>query len=266
MYTMIYYYRMIYLFYGTDQKKVGDQVQSIVNALKAKREFAQVFHVYADSFSKDDLEGLQSSGGLFFDKHVFVYKDLLTANKDIREYMTERLAGYISSPHMHIFVEDELDEKDLKGIEKYKEITIKKYNKPFSGVNAADIPKKIFSVVSAIAGLRSLEKDKRTSVQRVNVWKTVDEIRRAGTAPEEFFGILWWRYRSMMQSRGVTQKVSGLTPYSYTEANKLAGAYDKRAEKGALQADMKELLDIYHDAHNGECEMWEALEGWILGA
>ncbi len=261
---MIYYIGMIYLFHGTDQKKTGEQVQSIVQALKAKRELAQVFYIYPDSFSKEAVEGVQSSNGLFFDKHVFVYKDMLQANKDVREYFFEKLAEYVDSPHVHIFMEGEMDEKNLKLIDKHKDIKIKKYDGGLVSSRGADVSKKMFSVVSNVAGLKSLNKEKRSTTQKIRVWKAVDEIRVGGTAPEEFFGILWWRYRSMAQARGVTQKASGLTPYSYTEAKRLVDAYDSLG--GSLfQRDMKILLDIYHDAHNGECSMWEGLEAWVLG-
>lgn len=256
---------MFYLLYGTDQKKVGDQVQGVVNALRAKREFAQVFHIYPDTFAREDLEGIQSSSGLFLDKHVFVYKDLLNANKDTREYMMDKVEEYVSSPHVHIFVEEELDDAQLKAIQKHEGVHIKKYNKPLGSVNSVDVSKKIFSVVSGIANLKSVEPSKRTTAQKINIWKVVDEIREAGTAPEEFFGILWWRYRSTMQVSGATQKASGMTPFSFNEAQKIALSYGKREEKRALKQDMKALLDIYHDSHNGETEMWESLEAWVLG-
>lgn len=225
---------MIYLFYGTDENKIREQVSAIVGTLKQRREFAQVFHIHVDSFSKEHIEGLQASGGLFFDKHVFVYKGLIGGSKDTREYMLEGLKNYITSPHVHIIVEDILDKEHLKKIQKYPEIKIKEYNSRLVQT-PPDISKKMFDTVAAIASLKTLDEKQRTSAKKTGVWLQMDEIRRAGTAPEEFFGILWWKYKTLVQ----TGK--------------------------SVRTDMREILNVYHDAHNGEAEMWEGLEAWVLG-
>ena len=90
----------------------------------------------------------------------------------------------------------------------------------------ADVSKKMFDTVSNIVA----SKKQKSLDKKIQVWKQVDEIRRVGTAPEEFFGILWW-----------------------------AGK-----QKGLSRDDMKTILDIYHDDHNGEASMWEGLEAWVL--
>ena len=35
-------------------------------------------------------------------------------------------------------------------------------------------------------------------------------------------------------------------------------------DKTAFKKDMGDLLNIYQDAHNGEGELWEGLEAWVL--
>ena len=120
----------------------------------------------------------------------------------------------------------------------------------------------MFNIVGMVADLKSLQE--KTTAKKIQVWKTIDELRRNGTRPEEFFGILWWKYKTLMQARNTDQKGSGLTPYAYTQAKKTADTYAKRKDAHALQNDMSTLLIMYHDAHNGESDMWEDLEGWVL--
>lgn len=254
---------MLYFFYGTDQKKIQEQSAAIVDALRKRREFAQVFYIHADTFTKEDIEAMQATNGLFFDKHVFVYRGMLGAHKDIREYVLEHVSGYLSSPHVHIFLEEELDLEHVKMLEKHKDIKIKRYAGPVTATKE-DNSKKLFALVSTIAQIKSLEEEQRTSAKKIGMWKVFDAMRQTGMAPEELFGILWWRYRSIAQARGATQKESGLTPYSYTEAKKIADTYDKRKTKGAFKKDMSDLLNMYQDAHNGEGELWEGLEAWVL--
>lgn len=249
---------MLYLLHGTNQKKIQQQAQSIVDSLRAKREFAQVFYIHADTFDPGNIEGQQNTQGLFFDKHIFVYKHLIAATKEPREYILNNIKEYIASAHLHMIVEAEVEDKYLKELEKHKEIVVKKFDGGITKVGREDISKKMFNSVGLIAELKSLDKSVRTTGKRLSAWKPLDEIRSAGTAPEEFFGILWWKYKTMMQAKDATQKESGLTPYSYSSAKKIAGSY------GNLQKDMAHLLGIYHDAHNGELDMWEALEGWVL--
>lgn len=253
---------MLYLLHGTDQKKIQEQSNSIVESLRAKREFAQVFHIHADTFDQNTIEGQQNTQGLFFDKHIFVYKNLIAGTKESREFILNKLKEYIASPHLHMIVESEVDDKYLKQIEKHKEIVTKRFNGGVAKPTREDISKKMFNSVALVAELKCQDESARTTPRKISAWKTVDEIRRSGSAPEEFFGILWWKYKTIMQARGVTQKDSGLAPYSYAGAKKVADTYEKIA--GSLHGDVSTLLSIYHDAHNGECDMWEALEGWVL--
>lgn len=247
---------MLYLFHGNDQKKIQAQSQSIIESLRAKREFAQVFYIHTDTFNKEEIEARQNTQGLFFDKHIFVYKNLINSVKETREYILDRLTDYIASSHLHLLVEGEVDEKYLSAIEKYKDITIKKFTQKTFLIQKEDISKKMFNSVGLLAELKAVPQ--KAAIKKIHVWKTLDEIKRAGTAPEEFFGILWWKYKTLMQARNTDQKGSGLTPYSFTQAKKIADTYI------ALQTHMSELLMIYHDGHNGESEMWESLEGWVL--
>lgn len=247
---------MLYLFHGTNQKKIQEQSSLVVESLRAKREFAQVFYIHADTFDVAHIEGQQGAQGLFFDKHIFVYKYLIGGIKESREYILGKIKEYITSPHLHLLIEGELDEKYLKEIQKHTEVVVKAYAGGVARPQKEDISKKMFNAVGVIADLKSSAA--QSTAKKLQAWKPLDEIRTSGTAPEEFFGILWWKYKTLIQARDADQKGSGLTPYSYTQAKRTAAVYTH------LQTDMSTLLRIYHDAHNGELDMWEAFEAWVL--
>ncbi len=247
---------MLYLFHGTNQKKIQEQSSAVIESLRTKREFAQVFYIHADTFDIYNLEGQQNTQGLFFDKHIFVYKNLLSSTKETREYILENIKEYIASPHLHLLIEGDLDEKYLKELQKHAEVVVKTYVGGVIHPQKEDISKKMFNTVGVIADLKS--STARSVTKKMHAWKYLDELRSTGTAPEEFFGILWWKYKTLVQARDADQKGSGLTPYTYTQAKKTVAVYSH------IQKDMSTLLSIYHDAHNGESDMWEDLEGWLL--
>lgn len=248
---------MLYLIHGTHIKKIQEQTQNIVESLRSKREFAQVFYVHADTFTIEDFEGLNTSQGLFFDKHVFVMKGLLQAKKEIKEYVLNNVEAYVNSSHIYLCVEEDLDEKTVDLISKYKNSKIQEYA---GGVEfKEDMSKRIFPAAHTYTELLSIPEEKRTSQQKQRAWLAVDTMRSLQMAPEEFFGVLWWKYKTIVQTLGVDQKKSGLTAYAFTQAKKLSEAYGVRVKE-----DMGALLDIYHESHMGECDMWEELEGFVL--
>ena len=215
---------MLYTFYGNDIKKVLGGSGKLIEGLKAKREFAQVFYFYPENFNKENLETQQSAQGLFFDKHIFVFKNFIEAKKEVRDYVLNNIENFIQSGHLYIILENDIDTKYLDKISKTKDINLKEYKT--KTVFKEDASAKIFNLAALVM------KTTKNSQDRINIITQINEIKSNGTAPEEFFGILWWRYK-------------------------------KYASKD--QKNMKKLLDIYHDGHGGEEEMWIGLERWILG-
>jgi len=215
---------MLYTFYGNDIKKVLGASQKLIEGLKAKREFAQVFYFYPENFNKENLETQQSAQGLFFDKHIFVFKNFIEAKKEVRDYVLNNIENFIQSGHLYIIIENEIDAKYLDKISKIKDINLKEY-KTKTGFKE-DASAKLFNLAALIM------KNNKNSQDKISIITQIDEMKKGGTAPEEFFGILWWRYK-------------------------------KYASKD--QKNMKKLLDIYHDGHGGEEEMWAGIERWILG-
>lgn len=222
---------MLYIYYGTDIKKILNQSQKMIEALKQKREFAQVFYFYADSFDKDLFDNIEYSQGLFFDKHIFVLKNFIEAKKDIRDCVLKNIRKFIDSTHLYILLENEIEDKYLKEIQLLKDINIKEFNLKSNiktSITKEQIDKQKFDLAASIMNLKS--KKIKSNVDIVKVLIQIDDIKKYFDVPEEFFGILWWRYK-------------------------------KFASKD--KDNMKNLLNIYHNAHGGEEDMWIGLERWV---
>lgn len=221
---------MLYTFYGTDIKKVLSASQKLIEALKQKRSFAQVFYFYPENFDKEILDTQQSVQGLFFDKHIFVFKNFINSKKDIRDYVLKNLEKWKDSGHLYIILENDIDDKYLDMLKGIKDINIKEFNnKNGSNVITTDIDKKKFDLAASIMNFKS--KKNKTIDDKARILDQIHNIRQYIEAPEEFFGILWWRYKK----------------YSSSDMQ-----------------NMKKLLDIYHNGHSGEEDMWIGLERWII--
>lgn len=214
---------MLYIFYGNDIKKVLGASSKLIEGLKSKRQFAQVFYFYPENFNKENLDTQQSAQGLFFDKHIFVFKNFIESKKEVRDYLLNNLDNLVKSSHLYIVLENDIDEKYLQKIKNIKDINLKDYKTKMS--YKEDVSNKLFNLAAAIMKINKTTQDK------INIITQIDEVKKNGTAPEEFFGILWWRYKK----------------------------YASRDKKN-----MTKLLDIYHDGHGGEEEMWIGLENWII--
>lgn len=214
---------MLYIFYGNDIKKVLGASQKLIEGLKAKREFAQVFYFYPDNFDKENIDIQQSAQGLFFDKHIFVFKNFIEAKKEVRDYVLNNLDKFVESGHLYIILENDIDDKYLDKVKKVNGINLKEYKTKVAFKE--DASAKLFNLAALIMKVNKSVQDK------ISIINQIDEVKKSGTAPEEFFGIIWWRYKK----------------YS---------SKDKES--------MKRLLDIYHDGHGGEEEMWIGLERWVV--
>ena len=214
---------MLYIFHGNDIKKVLDASQKFIEGLKAKREFAQVFYFYPENFNIENIETQQSAQGLFFDKHIFVFKNFIEAKKEVRDYVLHNIEKWVTSNHLYIVLENEIDTKHLDAISKIKDIHLKEYKTKTAFKE--DSSGKLFNLAALIMKIHKSPADK------ISIITQIDEMKKNGSVPEEFFGILWWRYK-------------------------------KYASKD--KDNIKKLLDIYHDGHGGEEEMWVGLERWIM--
>ncbi len=221
---------MLYLFHGTDIKKILSQSQNMIEALKNKRAFAQVFYFYSDEFDKDFLDTQQSIQGLFFDKHIFVFKNFIESKKESKDYVLKNLDNWVKSDHLYIILENEIEDKYLENIKQIQGLNVKEFNiKKINTLSKKDIDAKKFDLAASIMNFKN-KKNKNTE-DKVKILIQINDIKQYIDAAEEFFGILWWRYKKFASK-------------------------DKK--------NMKILLNIYHDSHAGEEDMWIGLERWIL--
>lgn len=76
---------------------------------------------------------------------------------------------------------------------------------------------------------------------KIKAWTLYVSIIESGEAPEAIAGMLFWKIKTLL---------SGYSPKPFT--------------KDELLYASSKLVDIYHKAHRGECDMEQALEEFIL--
>lgn len=125
-----------------------------------------------------------------------------------------------------VFLEDKLSALDLK---KYKkEATIEDFN-----IDIKKTPPKI-----NVFGIADAFSDRN----KIGTWILYREAILQGISPEEISGIIFWKIKTMI--------LSGSKSFSIDE----------------LKMRSSELVDLYHNSHNGESDFVIGLEQFILNS
>jgi len=105
----------------------------------------------------------------------------------------------------------------------------------------------IFSLTDALG-----ERNKK------RLWTRYQEALRAGSAPEEIHGILFWQLKTLLLvSKGAT---AGIKPFVITKAKHFLGNYTENE----LEDLTKSFVDLYHDARRGKIDFDIGLEKILL--
>ncbi|MCX6702038.1 MAG: hypothetical protein NTX96_02475 [Candidatus Zambryskibacteria bacterium] len=235
---------MIYFLHGTDIHKSRKKMHEILQNLSTKRPNSEIFKITTENWSESQLDELIKSQGLFDQKYIIVL-DFLLSNKEIKEYILNRLKEMQDVEHWFLILDGEIDQPTIKKIEKtsYKtqefEIAEKKKEAPI-----------IFSITDKL-----LARDKK------RLWISYIDLINQGIPAEEIHGIFFWAVKNMLiVSRVGSQKESGLAPFSYSKA--LSGGRNYKSEE--LQKMSSDLVEMTHKVRQGEGELEVMMEKWIL--
>lgn len=236
---------MYYFLHGTDTHKAREKLHDLLSLAKKKRPGAEIFKITTENWSDGQFDELLVSQGLFEQKYTVVL-DNLFENKEVKEYVIERLEDVKNSEQIFLMLEGKVDAPSLKKIEKHSEKT-----QEFEKKEKA---KEFLNVFSITDGL--LQKDKK------KLWISYIDLLRKGGVPEEIHGILFWQVKNMiLASCGGSSNETGLTPYVYNNA--LRGARNYKTEN--LQKMSGELVNMTHRVRSGEGELSVMIEKWVLG-
>jgi len=215
---------MLYIYHGNDEKRVIQSSSKLFDSLKEKRSDAQSFIFHADNFNKNEIDNFLDNTGLFFDKHILVFKNFVTEGKVTGAFVFDYLDKMINSQHIIIMIEnDTLDEKVMSKLGAVSESNIKEFT--IKDNKVAFDSSFVFGLCSDIL----YAKKSRVKVS-LPVWKKFDILRTQEEVPEKFFASLWWTF----------------------------------VQKGGAKSDLKKLLIMYHEAHMGESDLWQELEAFVM--
>lgn len=232
---------MLYVLYGTNREKVRDESHKMLSALRKKRPSAEVFRLSDEQETLSRLVELLESVGLFEHKHI-VMLDYVLQYERVRELIASRLEDIVQSPHVFVLLDEAFDAKMKKLLEKNANEM-----REFDGKEKKEGRFNVFSIADAVA-----------RKNRKEAWVALLQALSEGIAPEEIHGVLWWQVKTLLLVfRGDTD---GLKPFAVTKAR---GAL-KNFSESEINALLKKLLSMYHDARAGGPSLDIALEQFVL--
>ncbi len=235
---------MFYFLHGTDTHKAREKLHDLLKLAQKKRPDAEIFKITTENWSESQFDELLVSQGLFEQKYTVVL-DNLFENKEVKEYVVDRLEEVKDSDQIFLFLESKVDAASLKKIEKYSEKVQEFLQKEKAKENL-----NIFSITDGLVG-----KDKR------RLWISYIDLLGKGAVAEEIHGILFWQVKNMiLASRAKSATETGLSPFVYNNA--LRGARNFKTED--LQKMSGELVSMTHKVRSGEGELEIMLEKWVL--
>lgn len=218
---------MIYLYHGTDIKKIITKSHDLVISLQKKKPDASYFKLNSENFNIGNLDEYIGGQGLFVNKYIVVL-DRLCENKEIKDEFISKIKEIAESENIFIIIEGKLDKATLSKIEKKAEKVVE-FN-----LEEKDKIKKdtnIFAIADALA-----RKDKKTA------WVMYREAIDRGEAVEALHGMVFWKIKTLILSGG-------------------NGVWNK----AELLKVLDELITIYHESRRGKYELESKFEGFILG-
>ncbi len=230
---------MLRIFFGTDTIGVREQGFTFVHEQEASG--VRVTKIDSDTYAPGIIADSLGANSLFGERELYLI-DTPSVNAELQAEVEANLAELGESGNQFVILEGALLAPVKKKYATHGELTeiIADKTERFNP----------FGMAEALA-----RKDKKS------LWLLLQEARRAGLAPEEIIGTLWWQLKSLRLA-ATTNVVAetGLKDYPYQKA-KAALSKFKPGEVNQLAST---LLAVYHDGHAGIRDIDVALEQWTL--
>ena len=237
---------MIYLLYGSDERKARKKLHELLDIAGKKRPGAELFKLNSENWSEEQFDELMVSKGLFENKYTVVL-DHLFERKEIKDYIVEKLDKVAKSEQIFLMLEGKVDSATTKKIGKYA-----KQVQEFVKVEKRKEDLNIFSITNGL-----INKDKK------KLWISFVDLLRKGAGAEEIHGILFWQIKNMIiASRSKNISETGLSPFVYQNA--ISGS--KKYNREELQKMANDLVEMTHKVRIGMGELDFMLEKWILAS
>jgi len=236
---------MLYTLYGTDFKKARKHLRTLVDSLLKRKPDANVFTLTPLTFSSDRLDELVGGQGLFSEKYIVILDGCLQ-DPLVKEDIFLRIKNIAESDNVCVILEETLDAKSKKILEKYSE-QIKVYEIPKERAGKVKNP---FAITEAVG-----RRDKKEA------WIIFRKTCMEGASAEEVHSIVLWQIKAMIQARESKSALeAGLKPFVYTKSK----GFLKNYPADSLDSLYKNMIRVYHEARRGKMSMEEGLETLLL--
>src|ERR1035437_6471893 len=193
---------MIYFLHGNDTKSSRKKMHEILQGLFVKRPNSEVFKITSENWSGEQFDELLGAQGLFEKKYIVVL-DFILSQKDIKEFVLEKLLEMKEAEHWFLILDGKVDSTTAKKIEKFS-YKSQEFEKTES--------KKESPIIFTIT-------DKLLARNKKQLWVCFVGLIEQGIPAEEIHGVLFWAVKNMIiASLADSQKESGLAPFSYSKA------------------------------------------------
>lgn len=238
---------MILFIYGDDTKKVREKTTATVEGLLLKQKDASVFKINSESWSTEYVKELLNAQGLFLPKYIITF-NFISENKECFAEMLDLLKDMKSAEHVCIIAERDLTEKNK---EKIKKLATK--SQEFNLKKLVEVKKQeppTFAFATSFAN-REFQKTE----------KYLHKLLDLKLAAEEIHGVLWWQMKSVkLASMAQSAVGAGLNPFVFKNAKSASEKWNPED----LDQVLNSLFEIYHQAHRGKIDFYNAIERLVV--
>ena len=200
----------------------------------------EVVRIDADTYTPNMVVDAIESSSLFGGSQI-VLIDEPQSDDEFYAEVEKNLKELSESENIFVIIEGTIKAPIKKKYQKYSEF-----------IEVASIEEKspynVFAFTDAL-----LAKDKK------RLWLLLQESE--GVPREEIIGVLFWQIKILrLAEKTSSPEEAGQKPFVYSKAKKALTKF----KEGEVDALSRSLVEIYHKAHQGEGDMDEMFEEWIL--
>lgn len=231
---------MLHVYFGSDEITIREKAFAQSNALKG--DGGEVLVVGSANYEPGILSDLLGSVSLFGGEKVVVF-DTLSESKEVFEDCISCVKELGASKNHFILIEGTLLAGDKKKLSGHADTFVELTKEKGETFNA-------FSLTDAY-----------TARDKKRLWLLLNEAWQYGLSNEEIAGVLFWQIKILrLVARTKSAEEAGQKPFVYDKAKRALQNF----KPGELDQMSRDLLAVYHDGHNGKCDMRIALEKWVL--
>lgn len=233
---------MIEIFVGENTQEARKAMRRAIEGISSTNS-AGVERFTDISFNSQAASDAIFAQNLFGEKNIIVFDGILDSDEGVDFY-----SDALSSASNYVFIRETAPNKDILKI--FKKIGL---------IHEFPIVKKIKNETNFAMADAIVAREKKTA------WVEFVKARERGSSPEEIHGTIFWAMKLLYLCANCEKEEAisaGVSPYNYsrylTNSKKFLGT--------ELDDRLRELKNMYHEAHRGNGDFSALLEQYVLKA